>query len=90
MRNSAINHGKIIKLCQLTFCLNSDQSVSGSGEFWQGAVRPPEKSVFSFFFISHPKHMLWVLKRTVSMRWFEHPKHMLKLMGMKIITILGS
>ena len=20
--------------------------------------------------ISHPKHMLWVLKRTVSMRWF--------------------
>ena len=23
-----------------------------------------------FFLISQPKHMLWVLKRTVSMRWF--------------------
>ena len=34
--------------------------------------RPPDKSVYwkSFFFISDPKHMLWVLKRTVSMRWF--------------------
>ena len=41
--------------------------------------------------------MLWVLKRTVSLRrffWshldgsFEHPKHMLKLMGKKIFTIL--
>ena len=32
-----------------------------------------------------PKHMLWVLKRTSSMRRFiEHPKHMLKLMGKKI------
>ena len=29
------------------------------------------------FLISEPKHMLWVLKRTVSMR---HPKHMFKLM----------
>ena len=33
--------------------------------------------------------MLWVLKRTVSMRrFFEHPKHMLKLMGKKIFTFL--
>ena len=32
--------------------------------------------------------MLWVLKRTVSMRWFfENPKHMFKLMAKKIITI---
>ena len=33
------------------------------------------------FFISHPKHMLWVLKKTVSMKQFfiEHPKHMFKL-----------
>ena len=38
------------------------------------------------FVISQPKHMLWVLKRTVSMR--RHPKHMLKLMGKKISTIL--
>ena len=45
MRNSA-NHVKIIKLYQLTFCLNSDQSVSGSGEFWQGAIRPPDKSAY--------------------------------------------
>ena len=34
--------------------------------------RPPDKSACwnIIFFISHPKHMLWVLKRTVSMRWF--------------------
>ena len=40
----------------------------------------------TIFFISHPKHMMWVLKRTVSKRRlkepsqrdgsFEHPKHM--------------
>ena len=36
--------------------------------------------------------MLWVLKRTVSMRrvFFEHPKHMIKLMGKKINAILGA
>ena len=35
--------------------------------------------------------MLWVLKRTISMRrFFEDPKHMLKLMGKKIFTILHS
>ena len=35
-------------------------------------ARPPDKSVYwkTIFFISHPKHMLWVLKRTVSMRRF--------------------
>ena len=33
--------------------------------------------------------MLWVLKRTISMRrFFENLKQMFKLMGMKIITIL--
>ena len=34
--------------------------------------RPLDKSVYwkTIFFISHPKHMLWVLKRTVSMRQF--------------------
>ena len=38
-----------------------------------------------FFFISQHKHILWVLKRTVSMRrFFEHPKLMLKLMDKKI------
>ena len=34
--------------------------------------RPPDKSAYwkTIFSISHPKHMLWVLKRTVSMRQF--------------------
>ena len=34
--------------------------------------RPPDKSAYwkTIFFISHTKHMLWVLKRTVSMRRF--------------------
>ena len=38
--------------------------------------RPPDKSAYwkIMFFISHPKHMLWVLKITVSMT----PKHMFK------------
>ena len=50
----------------------------------------PEKSVHwkTIFFISHPEYLLWVLKRTVSMRCsFEHPWYMFKLMGEKIITI---
>ena len=34
--------------------------------------------------ISQPKHMLWILKRTILMR------HTFKLMGHKIITILHS
>ena len=44
------------------------------------------------FFISHPKHVLWVLKRTVSMRrfFFEHPKHMLRLLGKNKMPILRS
>ena len=35
-------------------------------------TRPSDKSVYwkIVFFISHPKHILWVLKRTVSMRPF--------------------
>ena len=51
---------------------------------------PPDKSAHwkTIFFISHPKHMLWVLKRM--RRFFEHPKHMFKLMGKKIITILSG
>ena len=46
-------------------------------------IRPPDKSVYwkTIFFISHPKHMLWVLKRTVSM---------FKLMDKKIIAIVCS
>ena len=35
----------------------------------------PKERFFSsvlkiIFLSSHPKHMLWVLKRTVSLRWF--------------------
>ena len=38
------------------------------------------------FLISQPNHMLWVLKRTVSMRRsFKRQKHMLKVMGKKNI-----
>ena len=37
------------------------------------------------FFISQPKVMLWVLKRTVSLRQlFGHSKHMFKLMDKKV------
>ena len=57
-------------------------------------IRPPDKSAYwkIIFVISHPKHILWVLKRTVSI-WdgsFEHSKHMFRWMGKKIITILRS
>ena len=39
---------------------------------YQEGIRPPDKSVYwkITFFISHPKHILWILKRTVSMRRF--------------------
>ena len=41
------------------------------------------------FLITQPKHMLWVLKRTVSMKGsFGHPKHMFNLMGKEINAIL--
>ena len=51
------------------------------GLFHDKPSRPLVKSVYQNinFLISQPKHMLWVLKRTVSM---------LKLMGKKIFTIL--
>ena len=43
------------------------------------------------FLISQPKHMLWVLKRTVSMRQsFEHAKHMFRLKDKERNTILPS
>ena len=37
------------------------------------SIRAPDKSVYqkTIFFISYPKHMLWVLKRTVSLRRFS-------------------
>ena len=54
--------------------------------------RPLVKSEYQFFSTYfQPKHMLWVLQRTVSLRrFFEHPKHMLKPTGKKILTILAK
>ena len=40
----------------------------------------------NIFLISQPKHMLWLIKRTVSMS--KHPKHILKLTDKVIFTIL--
>ena len=52
--------------------------------------RPPDKVLKIIFLISQPKHMIWVLKRTFSMkRFFQSHKHMLKLMGKEINAILG-
>ena len=52
--------------------------------------RAPDKSAYleTIFFISHPKHICWVLRRTISMsRYFLAPKHIFKLKGKEIITI---
>ena len=57
------------------------------------SARPPDICVYLqiIFLISQPKHMLWVLKRTISMRWFFWaPKHMFKLMGNEINAVLGA
>ena len=46
--------------------------------------RPPDKSAYwkIIFFISHAKHMLWVLKRTISMRrLFRVPKTHVRIIG---------
>ena len=50
------------------------------------------------FLISQPKHMLWVLKRTVSMRWFFSLVHLHSLiysnpcfsLPAKMISVLAS
>ena len=64
---------------------NSEVSMGDPLRHKMDNPRPPDKSVYwkISFFISHPKHMLWVLKRTVSM------KRLFKLNGKKIITILS-
>ena len=54
---------------------------------------PPDKSALLkiIFRISQPKHMLWVLKRTISMsRFFQALKIHVYLMGKKLITISCS
>ena len=48
--------------------------------------RPPDKSAYwkTIFFISHPKHMLWLLKEPSQCGGpFEHTKQIIKLMGKK-------
>ena len=55
--------------------------------------RPLDKSALLEinFLISRPEHMLWVLKKTVSIRWsFRAPKKMFKLMDKKIFTIFAQ
>ena len=41
-------------------------------KLWLLYIRPPDKSAYpeNYFLITQPRHMLWVLKRTVSMRRF--------------------
>ena len=58
-----------------TNTLQKQTFFSWSHGFWQSllymVVRPLVTSVTkNNFLISQPKYMLWVLKRTVSMRWF--------------------
>ena len=55
-------------------------------------IRPPDKSAYWIinFLIAQPRHMFWILKRTVLMRrFFEHPKHMFKLTDKEMNAILG-
>ena len=49
-------------------------------------------TILKLIFIFQPKHTLWVLKRTVSVRWLfsAHIVHMFKLMDKEIIVILRS
>ena len=43
------------------------------------------------YLISQPKHMLWVLKRTATMRrFFKAPNYRLNLMGKKIFTTFNQ
>ena len=74
------NFGKLLSM--FVFLWNKNYSL------WN---RPLSKSVYRKIhsLISQSNYMLWVLKRTVSMRrFFWAPKHMLKLMGKEIFTIL--
>ena len=62
-------------------------------EFYNFEARPSVESVYqkNNLLVSQEKHLLWVLKRTVSMRrFFWAPKTYVKLMGKKIFKILRS
>ena len=61
----------VFKLCAKTFVYlgNDDKADKGKLDM---LIRPPDKSakLKIIFLISQPKHMFWVLKRTISIRWF--------------------
>ena len=51
---------------------NDTRECDHSEIFSYREFRPPDNSAYwkTIYFISHPKHMLWVLKRTVSKKRF--------------------
>ena len=55
-------------------------------------LRPQDKSAYwkIIVFISHLKHMLWVLTRVSARVATEHPKDMFKLIGKKLTKILRN
>ena len=67
-------HFKLILIMEANTMNTSQTAPKGSILFAKRLPkgRPPDKSAYweIIFFISHPKHMLWVLKRTVSLRRF--------------------
>ena len=66
----ALNHRSLTYSSQTTLRYMAFPSNYAQGKAVKG--RAPDKSVYwkIIFFISHPKHMLWILKRAVSMRLF--------------------
>ena len=63
-----------------------DSAVFFAEQAWSLVKSEYQKNIF---LISQPKHMLWVLKRTVNDDGsFEYLKHMFKLMVKKIFTML--
>ena len=63
---------QIIQLSDLSPLIQLKHVLGTEKNHLEETVRPPDKSANwkIIFFISHPKHMLWVLKRIVSMRRF--------------------
>ena len=73
-----------VSLCVLTWSIICTKDISTRKLFNWSRSRPLDKSVYLIikFLISQPKRMLWVLKRTVSMRrFFWAPKTNVKTDG---------
>ena len=66
--------GKIMDHPDLTVSNFMENSIGLKRAKAMALIRPPDKSAYwnIILFISHPKHMLWVLKRTISMRPKTH------------------